>query len=152
MSEENKAIIRRLYDESINKGNMSVIDEVYAHDVELHLPGIPEDPYGPMQITKLFTTIKSAFPDLRVTVDHLVSEGNAVVAGVSFRGPHQGRVQGTSGKSPMAAWARIDIYRIIDGKIVEQWADRDELGILAHVGIVPVQVPDKYAVPAGPGL
>ena len=135
MSDENKAVIRRLYNEAVNGGDLAVIDELYAHDVELHLPGIPEDPYGPEPVKRLIALVREAFPGIGVTIEDLVAEHDKVVASVVFRGPHLGRGQGASPQDPLVAWARIDIYRLFEGRIVEQWADRDDLGALHQLGI-----------------
>jgi predicted ester cyclase len=135
VSEENKAIIRRLYDEAIGGGNLSLIDELYAHDVELHVPGLPEDPYGPESIKRMYQLIRDVFPQIRVTIEDLVAENDKVVANVVFRGPHLGRGQGTSARNPLVTWARIDIYRLFQGRIVEQWADRNDTGALQQLGI-----------------
>ena len=135
MSEENKAIIRRLYDEAIGGGNLALIDELYAHDVELHVPGLPEDPYGPESIKRMYQLVRDVFPKIRVTIEDLIAENDKVVANVVFRGPHLGRGQGTSARNPLVAWARIDIYRLFQGRIVEQWADRNDTGALQQLGI-----------------
>ena len=136
MSEENKAIIRRLYNEVHTGGDLSVIDEIYAHDVELHIPGFPEDPYGPATIKRLISTIREVFPGVTVTVEDMLAEGDKVVANVMWRGPHIGRGQGTSPRDPLVAWPRLDVYRLFQGRIVEQWADRDDLSALHQLGIM----------------
>jgi predicted ester cyclase len=135
VSERNKAIIRRLYAEAFCNGNLDVIDEVYAHDVELHVPGIPEDPYGPEPMKGLVALIRRAFPGIIVTVEDLVAENDKVVANVVWRGPNIGRGQGASPYAPLVAWPRIDVYRLFNGRIVEQWADRDDLAALRQLGI-----------------
>jgi predicted ester cyclase len=135
VQEANKAIIRRLYDEVYTKGNLDVIDEIYAHDVEVHIPGLPEDPYGPAAIKQLIELIRTAFPGVMVTIEDLVAEHDKVAASIMWRGPHLGRGQGASPRNPLVAWPRIDIYRVFNGKIVEQWADRDDLGGLHQLGI-----------------
>lgn len=135
VQEANKAIIRRLYDEVYTKGNLDVIDEIYAHDVEAHIPGLPEDPYGPAAIKQLIELIRTAFPGVMVTIEDLVAEHDKVAASIMWRGPHLGRGQGASPRNPLVAWPRIDIYRVFNGKIVEQWADRDDLGGLHQLGI-----------------
>jgi predicted ester cyclase len=139
MSEPNKAIIRRLYHEAINAGNLAVVDEVYAPDVELHLPGIPEDPYGPGPAKELLATMRAAFPGLRVTIEDLVAEGDTVAARVTYRQPHDGVLRGASGRVPMAAWVRLEIFRLFKGRIVEQWADRDDTWLLSQLGMRPPQ-------------
>jgi predicted ester cyclase len=135
VSESNKVIIRRLYDEVYTNGNLDVIDEVYADDVEVHVPGLPEDPYGPAAVKQLVGLIRTAFPGVMVTIEDLVAEHDKVAASVMWRGPHLGRMQGASPRNPLIAWPRIDIYRLFEGKIVEQWADRDDLAALHQLGI-----------------
>jgi predicted ester cyclase len=134
-SEQNKTIIRRLYDEVHSGGNLNIIDEIYAHDVEVHIPGLPEDPYGPAMIKELIRKIHEAFPGVMVTVEDLIAEHDKVVASVMWRGPVLGRGQGASPRNPLVAWPRLDIYRIVNDRIVEQWADRDDLAALHQLGI-----------------
>ncbi len=136
VSEENKSIIRRFYQEVFNNGNVALADEFYAPDAELHIPGLPEDPFGPEPVKRLFSMIRTSFPDIRVTIEDLVAESDKVVASVTFRGPHQGEFQGLSPKMRLVTWARIDIFRLFVGKIVEQWADRDDLGLMEQLGVV----------------
>ena len=135
IQEANKAVIRRLYGEVHTKGNLDVIDQIYAHDVEVHIPGMPEDPYGPAAIKHLIALTRTAFPGVTVTIEDLVAEHDKVAASVMWRGPHLGRGQGASPRDPLVAWPRIDIYRVFEGKIVEQWADRNDLAALQQLGI-----------------
>ena len=135
ISEQNKAIIRRLYNEAHTGGNLDVIDEVYADDVEVHVPGLPEDPYGPESIKGLIGKIRDAFPGAVVTIEDMIAEHDKVVASVMWRGPVLGRGQGSSPLSPLVAWPRLDVYRLFNGRIVEQWADRDDLAALHQLGI-----------------
>ena len=135
MSEENKAIIRRLYNEVHSGGNMEVIDEIYAPDVEVHVPGLPEDPYGPAAIKRLISTIREVFPGVMVTIEDILAESDKVVASVMWRGPRLGRGQGASPRDPLVAWPRLDVYRLFNGRIVEQWPDRDDLAALHQLGI-----------------
>lgn len=136
MSETNKAIIRRLYHETIDAGNLAVVDEVYAADVELHLPGIPEDPYGPAPVKQLLATMRAACPGLRVTIEDLVAEGDRVAARVTLRQEHDGVLRGVSPRVPEAGWVRVEIFRLFKGRIVEQWADRDDSWLLRQLGVV----------------
>ena len=135
MTDENKAIIRRLYQEAVNGGDLSVIDELYAPDVELHLPGIPQDPYGPEGVKRFVGLVRDAFPAVVVTIEALIAEQDKVVASVLFHGVQPAPSQGASPYEPMTGWARIDIYRLFQGRIVEQWADRDDMGTLHQLGI-----------------
>ena len=135
MFEANKAIIRHLYHEAIDVGNLAVLDEVYAPDVELHVTGIVEDPYGPEPIKQLMATMRAVFPGLRVTIEDLVAEGDKVAARVTLRQPHDGILHGASPRLPQAGWVRLEVFRLIKGRIVEQWADRDDSWLLGQLGV-----------------
>ena len=137
MSDENKAIVRRYYREAWEQGDVRVIDELFATDVELHMAGVPEDPFGPAPVKQLAAMAKTAFPGLRVTIEDLVAERDKVVATVSLHGPHDGTAQGAPPRTATAGWRRIDIFRLHRGKIVEHWSDRDDHALLQRLGIAP---------------
>ena len=155
MSAENKAIVQRLYQEAFNQGKATVIDEVYAPDVELHIPGVPEDHFGPGPVHQLFAMARSTFPGVQVVMEDLIAEGDKVVARVTFHRPHDGRILGRAPQRPQAAWTRIEVFRLFRGRIVEQWADRNDAALLEQLG-VPVPTLDKtglvlaqgYAIPS----
>jgi predicted ester cyclase len=140
VSDENKAAVRRLYQEALNQGDLTVIDQSYAPDVELHFPGVPEDPYGPVAVHQLFRMMRDGFPGLQAVIEDLVAEGDKVVARVSFHRPHEGQLDGISPQARPWSWTRIDIFRLFRGRIVEQWADRDDVGMLQQFGVVPPRV------------
>ena len=137
MSDENKAVIRRYYSEVWEKGELGVVDELFAQDVELHMAGVPEDPFGPAPVKQLAAMAKTAFPGLRVTIDDLIAERDKIVATVSLHGPHDGTAQGASPLEAGAVWRRIDVFRLHRGRIVEHWSDRDDHALLQRLGIAP---------------
>jgi predicted ester cyclase len=104
--------------------------------VEVHVPGLPEDPYGSQAVKELISKIHGAFPGVMVTIEDLIAEHDKVVASVMWRGPVVGGSQGgASPSAPLVAWPRLDVYRLFNGRIVEQWADRDDLAALHQLGI-----------------
>ncbi len=135
MSEANKAAIRQLYERVYNEGEIGLIDEMYSREVELHIAGIPEDPFGPQPMKELALMTRTAFPGLRVTIDDLIASGDKVVASVSFNGAFQGQFGGHSPRMNLSWWRRIDIYRLANGTIVEQWGDRDDYTLLQRLGV-----------------
>ena len=137
MSDENKAIIRRYYREAWEKGDLGVIDGVFAPDVELHMAGVPEDPFGPAPVKQLAAMARTAFPGLRVTIEDLIAERDKIVATVTLQGPHDGTAQGASPREPAAVWRRIDVFRLHRGRIVEHWSDRDDHALLQRLGVAP---------------
>ena len=143
MSEANKAAIRRLYNQVYNEGDIGLIDEMYSLDVELHISGIPEDPFGPQPIKELATMTRTAFPSVHVTIDDLVAADDKVVASVSFNGAFQGAFNGHSPRANLSWWRRIDIYRLANGVIVEQWGDRYDYTTLQRLGVAVPRFEDN---------
>jgi predicted ester cyclase len=155
MAEDNKAIIRRLYIEAFNRRDLPLLDELYMDDVELHVPGLPEDPFGVEPIRQLFAMMHAAFPDVRAVIEDLMAEGDKVTARVSFHSERQKPYEGPMGLSPqqpLPVWTHIHIFRMFSGQIVEQWGDRDDWSLLRQVGVVPApaQKPKVYATGQGP--
>ncbi len=145
MSEANKATVRRLYLEALNAGDLPVVEQIYDDDVELHLPGVPEDPFGPEPVRQWVQTLRSAWPGITAIIEDLLADSDRVTARVSFHRPHDGKMIGVAPMAPLVSWTRIDIFRLFHGRIVEQWADRDDLAVLAQLGIpaAPMHRPDR---------
>ena len=137
MVDENKAIIYRLIDEVWNQRKVDILDEIVAPDAAIHSPTVPDlsrGPEGAKQYVRLFW---AAFPDLQVTTDDIVAEGDKVALRWSAHGTHQGRLMGIkpTGK-PMTITGQA-IYQIAAGKIKEDWINADALGMLQQLGVLP---------------
>ena len=93
MSETNKALVRRFYDEVMNRGNLDVIDELCTPDVVDHRaqPGLPPGTDG---VKHMMAMYRAVFPDLVVTLEDMVAEGDRVVVRWSGRGTHKGNLGG----------------------------------------------------------
>ena len=94
MSENNKAIVRRLIEEVWNKGNLSLVDELFAPNYEHHDASSPDFGRGPESEKKRATLYRTAFPDLRVTIEDIIAEGEIVMTRWSCRGTHKGDLSG----------------------------------------------------------
>jgi predicted ester cyclase len=126
MSEENKAIARRVY-EIVSTGDFGRAEEIVdeeAPDNEL----LPDD-----QPAKLIDTFKDTFkearegfPDLSITIKDVMAEGDRVAARVTMRGTHLGEFQGIAPTGKRVEVKAIDIFRISGGKIVEHWGHADD--------------------------
>ena len=138
MSEENKALTRRSW-EIVTKGDLDTLDdalqEVYADDIVMHQPD--EDVRGIGGIKQFVSMIRSAFPDLRVTLEDDIAEGNKVVSRWKAQGTHQGELMGIAPTGNEVAITGITIHRIEEGKIVEEWENWDALGMMQQIGAVP---------------
>jgi steroid delta-isomerase-like uncharacterized protein len=146
MSDEarNKALLRRFYEELWTKGNLEVIPELVAEDFVDHhaLPGAPPGREG---LAALVTTWRTAFPDMRETVEDLISEGDKVVGRFTMRGTHSGEFMGVPPTGRSVAMSGIDIVRVAGGKIAEFWYGEHLLELMQQVGAIQ-SFPADYAV------
>jgi steroid delta-isomerase-like uncharacterized protein len=138
MSEENKALLRRWFDEVWNKGRAEAIEEMFAADGKAHgLSGDPEVPVvGPPAFREFHATFRGAFPDMIVNVDDMVAEGDKVAARCSVRGKHTGDNLGVAATNTPVDFTGITIVRIADGKIVEAWNNFDFMQMNKQLGIL----------------
>jgi predicted ester cyclase len=135
MSEENKALAQRSWELA---DNPDIIDEVYAPDVVWHNPD--QDVHGIEEAKQFIGMYKTAFPDLNITVEDVVAEGDKVVTRVTIRGTHQGEIEEFG--PPTGRQAELDsitIHRIEGDKIVEEWNSDDNMTLLQQLGLVPEQ-------------
>jgi steroid delta-isomerase-like uncharacterized protein len=147
MSEENKAVIRRfneLVEQYWRTGDADAFDEVVASDFIHHSPGLPPDLEGMKQVLPMF---RGAFPDMRLTEEDMIAEGDKVVDHVTVRGTHQGELMGIPPSGNQVEFMETHISRITDGKIVERWGQWDALGMMQQVGAVPAPGPSEEASP-----
>ena len=135
-TEENKAMIRRIYEEAFNKGDLAVADELMATNYVFHGPGGMEFK-GPEGFKQFVTMMRTAFPDLHVAIDDLVAEGDRVVHRVTVRGTHKGEMMGIAPTGKQVTITAITISRFAGGKEVESWPSLDQLGMLQQMGVVP---------------
>ena len=135
MSEENKAFVRRFYDEVMNNGNLSALDQAVAANHIDHTapPGVPQGIEG----AKLwFRMLRQAFPDSRVMIDELLADGDKVIARVTMTATHKGEFMGVPATGKPVKIEGIDIIRVSGGKAVEHWGQFDNLGMLQQLGVV----------------
>lgn len=134
--EENKEIVRRLYDEE-NKGRVDVVDELMSPDFVMHGDALAPLVKGTEFVKQSVLGVRQAFPDLTVTIEDLIAEGDKVTARLRWRGTHTGDFMGIPGVGKKMTWTAIAINRFEDGRIVERWFNADSLGMLQQFGLVP---------------
>lgn len=138
MSEENKDLARRFMDEVYNKGNVDFIDEVVAFNWVDHDPNSPEGMSSGVEGAKQFAEMyRNSFPDLHITVEDLIAEGDKVVMRWTARGTHQEELMGIPPSGNRVEVTGINIDRIEGGKFVESWSNYDILGLMQQIGAVP---------------
>lgn len=142
IEEQNRAIAMRYYNEIMNEGNLATIDELMSPDFLFTIPTHPEPFHGPDGFKQLVTMLRGAFPDVTLTIEHLLAEGDTIVGHWTGRGTHTGGklhtvmgdipATGKSFKIDGMSWLRIE-----NGKIVESLANEDTLGLLMQIGVIP---------------
>ena len=134
MSTDNKALVKRFYHEVVNQGNLALAAELMEHDYIEH--GNPAAS-GLEGFTQFVTNLAGAFPDLQITIEDLIAEGDKVVARVSVQATHLGTFMGSIPPSGVeVTFTGIDIFQIKDSKIVGRWNHRDLLGLMQQIGAV----------------
>jgi steroid delta-isomerase-like uncharacterized protein len=136
MSELNKTVIRRLFEEVWNKGNLPVADELFAQNYSHHDSSTPEFGRGPESEKKRATLYRTAFPDVRLTIEDIIAEGETVTARWSCKGTHKGDLSGIAATGKQFTISGISVTRFASGKMVEAWVNWDALGLMQQLGVV----------------
>ena len=132
-TEMNEAVVRRLFDE-ITKGNLTVADELIAEDYAQHSAfGIPN---GREAFKQFFRAFAAAVPDAHFVIEDVIAEDDKVVTRLTVTGTQTGALQGIPPTGKTFSMKGIDIFRVVDGKIVEHWDAVDQLGMLQQLGVV----------------
>ncbi len=137
MSEENKALARRLVEELYSQGKLDIVDELFDSNYVGHDPASPQEIRGPEGVKQFASMYRNAFSDVQVTVEDQIAEGDKVVTRWRGSGIHQGEFMGIPPTGNRAELTGITISRFANGKIVEDWTNSDTLGMLQQLGVIP---------------
>jgi predicted ester cyclase len=137
MSDDIKAIARRIPVEVFGQGRLEVIDEVVAPDSREHADRPPGVPPGPEGLKTIARAMRSAFPDLKVSIDLQVAEGDLVATKSTYSGTMKGDMWGMSATGKQATWTESHFLRIKNGMVTEHWGDIDRLGMRQQLGLAP---------------
>lgn len=135
-TEDNKALIQRSYNEFFNTGNLALIDQLHSNDYVGHVIGLLPI-QGLEALKQLTSSYFRAFPDLHITLEDMIAEGDKVMTRVSWRGTHKGEFIGIPATGKQVTVTGMYEYRIADGKIAEWWDYSDDLGLMQQLGVVP---------------
>ena len=129
---ENKTKFRRLYEEILNKGNLDVFEELCAPNFVKHaMPPTPD--YGIEGSKQSVIMLRTAFPDIKYTVEDIIEDGDKLAARWSAKGTHQGVFMGIPPTGKQVAFSGIEIIRIENGKAVEEWEELDRAGLMQQL-------------------
>ena len=150
MSETNKAIYSRVWQELMNTRNLDIVDEMFAPNYVLH------DPHFPMRgreaLKRFVTALHNGFADIRLTIDDLIAEGNKVVKRFTLTCTHTGAFRGIPPSGKRLTLTGLTLGRIAHGQILEEWEGTDWLGWQQQLRIILEPVGNAPMVPALPWL
>ncbi|ELZ82302.1 ester cyclase [Haloferax larsenii] len=134
--ETNKELVRQSNDEIWGEGNLDVIDGYVSDDYVEHNAASPQPIHGPEGYKENVEMVRSAFPDLDVTTEDLISEGDKVVTRYTLRGTHEGELMGIEPTGKTIEVQGISIGRFEDGTVVEGWSVIDMMSMMQQLGVV----------------
>jgi steroid delta-isomerase-like uncharacterized protein len=135
--EENKALARRELEEIFAaKGNLDAAEEIYAPHYISHQPPAEEDLSGPEAIKQFAAGMRQAFPDLEITIEEQIAEGDKVLTRFRTRGTHQGELWGIPPTGKEVEITNMSMCRIEGGKMAEEWPAPDRLGMMQQLGVI----------------
>jgi len=142
--ERNKHTARRWSEELWSRGDLAVADEIVAPEYERHDPGDPFPAHGPEDVKRIVTMLRTMLPDFRFEVEAMLADGDFVVSRYTSTATDTVGFMGMPPTSRRIRAAAIQIFRFADGKIVESWAARDDLGVLKQLGHWPPPEPGAH--------
>jgi steroid delta-isomerase-like uncharacterized protein len=135
----NKATVRRFCD-VMNSGDAELIsrtiDEIVERDALIRTP-LPLEATGAQKLKEVFARLHRAFPDLQITVEDLIAEGDKVVGRNSVTGTHRGEYMGLPPTGKSVTYDEIFIFRFADGRIAETWVVVDVVSQMRQLGVIP---------------
>lgn len=133
---ESRSIIRHIFDEAFNQGNLAIVDELVApNGISHHLSwGMPTNRMGFKQLIALFRT---AFPDLHCTMEDEIIRDDKIAARWTMCGTHKGLFLGNAPTGKSIAVQGLIYARIENGQVIETWTMIDQMGVLQQLGMVP---------------
>jgi predicted ester cyclase len=139
-TEENKDVVRRMIADSVNASRADLLEQFVHPDLRVHpgTPGTTPDTEGVDDLRVAFERFHTTFPDLRITPEEMIAEGDLVAARWTATGTHSGALAGIPPTGSVVRWGGTDVYRFAEGRIVEWWRNDDFVGLLGQLGRNPV--------------
>jgi steroid delta-isomerase-like uncharacterized protein len=137
MSADNKAIVRRLYQEVWNKRKFEVMSEIISPSHALQAPNISGSSIGPEAYKRQVLSFLAGYPDLHWTIEDIIAEKDKVVACWTISGTHKGDYMGIPATNKKISVDGITVHLIANGKIMDSYSNWDALGLMRQLGAVP---------------
>jgi predicted ester cyclase len=134
-SDENKTVTRRMLDELFEKGDLDATEEIVSPEFVNH-EAPPGSPQGPEGLKQTVSWLRGLWGPMHFEIEDEICEGDKVVARVVMHGRHVGEFLGRPPSGTEFATKQIHIWRIEDGKVIEHWSVRDDLGQALQLGLL----------------
>jgi steroid delta-isomerase-like uncharacterized protein len=134
--EAEKSVVRRFFAEAWNSKDTALVDELIAPSYVGHDVVLTHAERGPDRIKRIMAAFRAAFPDLHVTVEDVVIQGDKEVVRWTVRGTHQGAFMNIAPTGKSVVFSGTDIGRVVNGQIQEMWSNWDGLGLMRQLGAV----------------
>jgi len=146
MSEANKALVRRWFDEVWIQGRVETIDELFAANGVGYGLGDTDAPlHGPAGFKPFVANLRGALPDIHMTIEDIIAADDKVTVRITVEGTHKGAHLGVAPTGRRVRIAGLVVVRIANGQIVEGWNSWDQLGLLRQIGALPAaEGPDRF--------
>jgi steroid delta-isomerase-like uncharacterized protein len=138
--EENKKIARLAF-EAFEKRDLGLLSKITDPSYKLHFPGQPE-PLNYLYAKKLQDEYSNAFPDMKIVVENQIAEGDFVATRVTYKGIHDGELQGVPPTGKKINTTGMSLHKIKNGKITDEWVEFDSLGQMQQIGVISEMVND----------
>ena len=143
--DSNKEMVRGYFSDVVDKRDVSKIDEFFTKDCVIHRPEVPEPIKGRKNFKQALSKVIDNYSELKTTIYDLIAEGDRVACRLSHSAINKGEWTSRIGRHAVAgkpvSWSAMAIFRFQDGKIAEEWVNRDELGMMIMLGVLPAHTP-----------
>ena len=134
MSKESNIASQQAFGEAVNSGNLDALDQLVTPDSVDRDPA-PGQGVGPAGYKAMFGEMRTAFPDLKIEVEHLTATEDDVAFAYTVSGTHRGEFQGHAATGGVFSIRAVQISRFVDDKLAERWGSSDQLGMLSQLGL-----------------
>jgi steroid delta-isomerase-like uncharacterized protein len=136
--ERNKQLVHQFFEAS-DRQDAEMMDQlVSSTNYSLHFSGMPPMNWNTNK-EQFLAPFNKAFPDLRRNIVDMVAEGDKVAVSINVTGTYKGEFQGIPATGKQVSFTAMDILTIIDGKITEEWATADMMGLMQQIGAIPTR-------------
>jgi steroid delta-isomerase-like uncharacterized protein len=136
--EQNKQLVRQFFEASDQQDAEMMDQLVSSTNYSLHFSGMPPMDWNTNK-EQFLAPFNKAFPDLRRNIVDMVAEGDKVAVSINVTGTYKGEFQGIPATGKQVSFTAMDILTIIDGKITEEWATADMMGLMQQIGAIPAR-------------